>query len=61
MFPKPPEQLMHKWNEPLKVLDYGDGCIVSTNLIPASGNTSENCLFANIFVPGGCHSNHKKK
>lgn len=52
MYLKPPQQLVRKWSEPLKVQSYGDACITATSFMPAAGNTSENCLYVNIFVPG---------
>lgn len=47
---------MRQWTEPLKVQNYGDGCVASANFLAQWGNTSENCLFVNIFVPGEFHS-----
>ncbi|XP_055325786.1 esterase B1-like [Sitodiplosis mosellana] len=50
---KSPQPLVRQWTEPLKVQNFGDGCIASSGWIPATGNTSENCLFVNIYVPAG--------
>lgn len=46
------EPLIRKWTEPLKVHDYGDNCIPTTHFFPKFTQSSENCLFVNIFVPG---------
>ncbi|XP_055312058.1 esterase B1-like isoform X2 [Sitodiplosis mosellana] len=48
---KSPQPLVRQWTEPLKVQNFGDGCITSSGWVPATGNTSENCLFVNIYVP----------
>lgn len=51
-FFKATDPIARKWAEPFKAHDYGDNCIPTTHFFPKNRNTSENCLFVNIFVPG---------
>ncbi|XP_031639929.1 esterase B1-like [Contarinia nasturtii] len=50
---KAPEPLIRKWTDPLKVRNFGYNCVPSSTLVGLPGNTSENCLFLNIYVPDG--------
>ena len=46
--PKPPKQ----WNEALNATSFGNACPQMQNLDVNASQTSEDCLFINIFVPG---------
>lgn len=49
---KAPQPLKHNWTELYQADNFGDSCVVSTQIFPSIAIKSENCLFLNVYVPG---------
>lgn len=49
---KAPEPLKHSWKSLYKADNFGDSCVISTQIFPSIAIKSENCLFLNVYVPG---------
>lgn len=47
-----PEPLKRKWTQPLKVQNFQPACIPLKGVEDPATNTSEDCLFLNVYVPG---------